>query len=625
VAGFVALACAAILTLSGWREWETRRVDLKNAEVDMANLARSLTQHADDTFELADTVLIGLVNRLETDGTEPAAIERVQAFMQLRKSTAKRIRSIFVYDETGRGLATTEHIDLTGLNDSDRDYFQRHQTSRDRGTLIGRPVISRPGGQWIITASRRFNHLDGSFAGLVLVTIDVAYFSEYYSQFDVGANGAISLLSADGIILARSGDDGSNIGRDMSQSPLFRDLRERPAASVYYFKSPLDGRQRLSFYKLSDRYPVLVLATEAQDDVLATWRQETLTHMALVLSLTALIAIIGFYLVRQMLERQRVAAVLLAKEADFRLLAEQSSDMVMRIGLDERILYVSPACARVLGWTPEQLTGSSALAGVHPEDLPRVQQGVAALKSAALKSGKAEETRITHRARHREKGEIWIETNLRVIRGSETAEIVGVVGVSRDVTKQKDLEEKLAALATCDGLTNLANRRHFDEQLKEEWARAKRDSTALSLLMIDVDHFKQFNDLYGHQAGDSCLRSVARVLAERARRPADLAVRYGGEEFALLLPNTDADACNQIGERVRESIHELAILHALNPPAKCVTVSLGGATISPAVVSADCGSLVKAADQALYRAKDNGRDQMIIAGQIVSWPGAKSA
>ena len=619
--GFVTLACLAILAMSGWREWESRTADLKNAEVDMANLARSLTQHADDTFELADTILGGMVDRLEANGTGDAAIAKLQAFLQQRKFNGKRIRGIFVYDEAGRWLATSEQVNLAGLNNSDRDYFQRHRASPDRDTLIGRPVKSRSGGQWIITASRRFNHPDGSFAGVTLTTIDVSYFSRFYEQFDIGAEGAVSLLNTDGIMLARSrDDDGAYVGRDMSKAPLFRDWHNRPAASVYYFKSPIDGVQRLSFYQRSSRYPVMVLATKAQDDVLAPWRQDALTRMAVVLGLTVLIAVIGFYLVRHLLQRQRMAAALVGKEADFRLLAEQSSDMVMRVGLDERILYVSPSCVRVLGWNPDKLLGTPALAGVNAEDRPRVEQAVAALKNA-----EAEEARIIYRTRHREKAEIWVETALRVTRAPDTGEIDGVVAISRDMTKQKDLQDKLAALATSDGLTGLANRRHFDERLSDEWGRARRDGTPLSLLLIDVDHFKKFNDQYGHQAGDGCLRALARVLGAQAQRPADLAARYGGEEFALLLPNTDAEGCAQVGERVRAALYELGMLHALNPPSKLVTASLGGATNLPSQGMTDCSALVTAADRALYAAKDNGRDRLVMSGQVVAWPGARIA
>jgi diguanylate cyclase (GGDEF)-like protein/PAS domain S-box-containing protein len=620
-AAFVVMVCLAILALSAWREWKLRDAALENAEVEVANLARSLTQHAEDSFELADSLIGGLVNQLEMDGTSPAAIAKLQDVIDLRKATLGRIRGLFVYDETGRWLATSETVNPAGLNNSDRDYFRHHRDSPDSRTLIGNPVKSRSGGQWIIPVSRRFNHPDGSFAGVVLATVDSAYFAQFYKQFDVGPNGAILLLSTAGTVLARSVDNDATVGRDLSGSPLIKNLQARPTASTYYFKSPLDGVWRLGFYEISERYPILAVASEADADVLAAWRDEAIARMAFVLGLTALIAAIGFYLVRQLAERQRMAAALAAKEADFRLLAEESSDMVMRIGLDERLLYVSPSCARVVGWADDQLTGTPALAGINADDLPRVQRIV-----AALKQGEIEETKIIYRTRHRQKDEIWLETALRATRDPKTGRIDGVVAISRDMTEHKDLEEKLAALASLDGLTGLANRRHFDETLRDEWARAGRDGTALSLLLMDVDHFKRYNDQHGHQAGDECLRSVARIIAKQAQRPADLAARYGGEEFVLLLPGTDAAGCEQVGERIRQSLHDLRLPHATNPPSKCVTISLGGATGWPnAEEPADQTSLIAAADGALYGAKSLGRNRLVMSGQVVAWPNAESA
>ncbi|GLR89284.1 sensor domain-containing diguanylate cyclase [Bradyrhizobium iriomotense] len=618
-AGFVVLICTAILALSGWREWETRSAELRTAEVDVANVAQSLIQHADDTFELADTILVGLVHRLELDGMGPDTIAKLQTYLPTRKSS-DRIRGIFVYDETGRWLATTEQVDISKFNNGDREYFQRHRTSPDRGTLIGRPVRSRSGGQWIITASRRINNPDGSFAGVALLTIDVAYFVGFYERFDVGPNGSASLLNNDGIMLARSRDESSAyVGRDLSNAPLFKEWKSRPTAAVYYFKSPLDGVLRLSYYKRSSQYPLMVLASKSQDDVLAPWQRAAAVRMSYVAGLVLLIAVIGFYLVRQLLQRQRMAQALVANEAHFRLLAEQSSDMVTRIGLDNRLLYVSPSCARVVGWSPDELLGNSAVAGIHPEDLERIEQTI-----AALKNGEAEEARFVFRQRHREKGEIWAESALHVTRASDTGEIDGVVAIMRDVTEQKDLQDKLASLATTDGLTGLANRRAFDERLAEEWARARRDGTQLSLLLIDVDHFKKFNDHYGHLAGDGCLRALGKILASHARRTADLAARYGGEEFALLLPNTGADGCAQIGEEIRDGLRDLAMLHAQNPPSRLVTVSVGAATSLPSQTATDCNALVAAADRALYAAKDSGRDRLVMSGQVVPWP-AKSA
>jgi hypothetical protein len=184
-ATFVTLVCLAILALSGWREWGSRNTALKSAEADMSNLARSLTQHAEDTLELADAVLIGMVDRLETDGTRSVATARLQTFIDLRKATLARIRGLFVYGEDGQWLLTTEKVELARFNNSDRDYFQRHRESADRKTLIGRPVQSRSGGQWILTLSRRFNHQDGSFAGVALMTIDATYFSNFYAKFEI--------------------------------------------------------------------------------------------------------------------------------------------------------------------------------------------------------------------------------------------------------------------------------------------------------------------------------------------------------------------------------------------------------------------------------------------------------
>jgi diguanylate cyclase (GGDEF)-like protein len=227
-----------------------------------------------------------------------------------------------------------------------------------------------------------------------------------------------------------------------------------------------------------------------------------------------------------------------------------------------------------------------------------------------------EEVRTVHRTRHREKGEIWIESTLRATRRSDGS-IDGAVAISRDVTEQKNLEERLEALATEDSLTGLANRRCFDDRLAEEWARAYRDRSSLGLLMIDVDHFKAYNDEYGHPAGDACLRTVAKIIAAESQRVGDLASRYGGEEFAMLLPNTDAEGCARIGERIRQAIREAGLVHASNELTGHVTASIGGAACRPARErTAGPASLVEAADRALYGAKQAGRDRLMMSGDV---------
>jgi diguanylate cyclase (GGDEF)-like protein len=168
--------------------------------------------------------------------------------------------------------------------------------------------------------------------------------------------------------------------------------------------------------------------------------------------------------------------------------------------------------------------------------------------------------------------------------------------------------ERLARLAALDGLTNIANRRSFDDRFAQEWNRAIRYRQPLALAMIDLDHFKQYNDLYGHFAGDRCLRAVADALAQHVHRPEDFVARFGGEEFALLLPHTAADGALEVVERVREAILALGIQHQGNPW-HWVTASIGYSVVVPTYSDGQSG-LLQLADAALYLAKSKGRNRV---------------
>jgi len=191
-------------------------------------------------------------------------------------------------------------------------------------------------------------------------------------------------------------------------------------------------------------------------------------------------------------------------------------------------------------------------------------------------------------------------------------------GVVHERTQElEEAKARLARLAMTDGLLGIANRRCFDERLAHEWKRATREQTPITLLLLDIDHFKLFNDRYGHQAGDDCLKRVASALQKLFKRPADSLARFGGEEFAVILPNTSGIA--SLAESCRRAIEALEIKHGPSPVSDWVTISAGLATVGPApgVSTAD---LVRAADQALYRAKKNGRNRLEFAG----YPGIES-
>ena len=612
-AGVLALVCGAILAFSGWSEWTSRNAEIQNAHVDLGNLAHSLTQHVEDTLELADSVLRGVMTALETDDGKPGAFTRLQTILKARKASLGRIRGVFAYDENGDWLATTEDVVLSNYNNADRDYFAYHKNSADRSLLIGRPVKSKSSGQWVITLSRRWNHTDGRFGGVVTATIDVAYFAQFYRQFDVGPHGTISLMSRDGIVLADNAEpDPLTMGR-----PILEAIPYHPTSGTMRFRRSGEASDRIAFYQHAQRYPFLVLATRMEADVLAVWKRDAFIRLAVLVCLVTLIIAIGIFLVKQLLHRQRLALALAAKEENFRLLAEGSSDIVTRIELDECIGYVSPSTSRVLGWHPSQLLGKRAVSGVHPLDRPQLQEIL-----DQLRKGVVDEARATYRMRRRDRSEIWVEATIRATRRPDGA-LDGFVAVTRDVTQQKALQGRLETLAIEDGLTGLANRRRFDERLLEEWGRAYRERTSLALLMIDIDHFKAFNDTYGHPAGDECLHTVAGILADEALRSSDLAARYGGEEFAILLPNTDATGCARLGERIRRALHAARIIHDHNPPG-FVTASIGGAVCRPAFErSAGPASLIEAADHALYSAKDGGRDRIVMTGEVIDLPAGR--
>lgn len=170
---------------------------------------------------------------------------------------------------------------------------------------------------------------------------------------------------------------------------------------------------------------------------------------------------------------------------------------------------------------------------------------------------------------------------------------------------------ELEQLANADGLTAIANRRHFDLTLEREWKRLTREKLPISLLLGDIDYFKRYNDTYGHQAGDECLRQVCQAFNNSIKRPSDLAARYGGEEIAAILPNTDSIGAMHVGREIRHCLHELAIEHSASPIAGIVTLSLGVATLVPTSLTKPT-LLVNQADTALYKAKKLGRDRMVL-------------
>lgn len=293
-----------------------------------------------------------------------------------------------------------------------------------------------------------------------------------------------------------------------------------------------------------------------------------------------------------------------AAESDLRSLVENSRDVLCRLGPDLRIRYCSPSCASVLGRSPEELMGRLPSTFVVDEDRPVIAAAV-----ARVERGEEPEP-VTVRVRLPDDGLVWVETTTRTLRDARGRPSEFIL-VMRDVSERHALRLRLEQEAVTDPLTGLANRRAFDTAVEREWARAVRNDAEMSLILLDIDCFKAFNDRYGHAAGDDALRRVAAAIQGVVRRPGDLAVRYGGEELAVILPRTPPAGASRVACTLRAAIEALQIPHS-ETGFGVVTASLGVATAAAAVgrtIAMPQGLLI-GADGALYRAKAKGRNRV---------------
>lgn len=278
-----------------------------------------------------------------------------------------------------------------------------------------------------------------------------------------------------------------------------------------------------------------------------------------------------------------------------------------------RFAYIGPQIEQLLGWTPQSWVSVDDWAErMHPDD----REWVVNFCVSQSKSGTDHEA--DYRALTKDGDYIWIRDVVHVVR-DEAGSVEALIGFMFDISERKKnearlnhLQKELEELSYKDGLTGVANRRMFDKVFDSEWANARRNHKPLSLIMIDIDYFKQYNDQYGHIQGDDCLRAVARTLSEAVHRPRDFVGRFGGEEFVLVLPETDAASAKQIAETCRSLIQQQQIPHENSAVNEVLTISLGVGTITPAAAD-NKKAFIDAVDQCLYKAKDNGRDCLVSA------------
>jgi len=300
-------------------------------------------------------------------------------------------------------------------------------------------------------------------------------------------------------------------------------------------------------------------------------------------------------------EQQRLASA----QAHLQALIRAAQNGVLTLDTGGHVLELNPACEQLFGF------GAAELQGSHIELLFGAGLNGQRLAPAALVGSPRELG-----ARHRSGQELTLQLSVAEVRTETTHRYVCII---TDITERKQQEmrlrqanELLARQSTTDGLTGVGNRRLFDHTLQLEWQRSARSRQPLALLMVDIDHFKQYNDHYGHVVGDDCLRRVAMLLRNCAGRGGEPVCRYGGEEFALLLVDTDMAGAQVVAQRCLDSLRLAAIEHAGSPQRPCLSLSIGLASLV-GDVGLPPQVLIEAADMALYKAKQGGRARMVCA------------
>lgn len=295
----------------------------------------------------------------------------------------------------------------------------------------------------------------------------------------------------------------------------------------------------------------------------------------------------------------------------YRTLLESTRAIPWRIDwATMRFTYIGPQIEALLGWSPSSWQSVDDWAArMHEDD----RQKTVDFCVAQSKQGVDHEA--DYRALTRDGDYVWIRDVVHVLRRPDGS-VEALVGFMFDITARKQAEDKilqlqreLEVLSYRDSLTGVANRRMFDTLYPVEWAKAHATGEPLSLLVVDVDYFKQYNDYYGHMQGDECLRQVAAVLDAGASRSRDLCARLGGEEFVLLLPATDAEAARNVAERCRRLLAQKELAHARSGVGRLVTVSIGAGTIVPSKQDR-AEVFLDRIDRRLYQAKSAGRDQV---------------
>ena len=309
----------SLTSLTIWKVWSSRERALAEVDVHGLNLTQALNTYTEGIVRQSSLLLLGLVERLETEGNGPAQIQRIQSLIDRQQPLMPQLSGIIIYDRNGHWLMSSNRPIPEGANSSDRAYFIHHRDSPSREPFIGPPIQSRANHEWVVTISRRFNDDGGQFAGVVAVTLGVENFLRVFGKLDVGQDGAIGLSYTDGTLLVRYPFREQDMGRNFSKSPIYAKYLVDRSVGTASYTSSLDGVERLYAFRKSETLPLITTVALGKDEALAAWRIEAALSAVVVIGLLGLTGLIGWFLILDM--RRRTEAEEALRDAQQQLLA----------------------------------------------------------------------------------------------------------------------------------------------------------------------------------------------------------------------------------------------------------------------------------------------------------------
>lgn len=579
---------------------------------------KAMEAHVVYSLQSVDLAMLGFANAIKVlPGEKVQSREAITALLSARAANFNVDYWLSFIDPQGKVVATSLDIDVTTHNYAERDYFQAHVANADgKQPFIGAPVIGKYTKQKLFFLSRRVENAKGEFLGVLVAPLNVQRYAAVFDNSRFTSDISITLLYQDGKVIARSPMFEESFARDLSHSVLFDNVR-RARSGTYKAVGIIDGMHRTYSYRVFDQFPLIMLVGSSDAEASRQQQQSVLVAGAGLVCLLCLMVAGAMYSLRtfsRQEERELRIRALYAESRDMEqklraneesmklsaLLFHNIGEGMMVTDADGRILTINPAFTALTGYTEQEVIGHRSY------ELTAGNEGVEFFlrMHEAITAGGQWTGEVWHQHKHGKKylAEMRFDTVY-----DEFGQPYRYVALFSDVTEKKASEELIWRQANFDALTGLPNRRMFNERLRQEMKKTDRSRLPMALVFVDLDHFKEVNDTMGHDKGDVLLKQVAERLSA-AVRSTDTVARLGGDEFTAII--SELRNAVDVTRTAQEILKQMRTPFDLDGDGRHIAhiSSSIGITLYPDD-GADVEILMKNADQAMYAAKESGRNR----------------